>query len=111
MSDPQQIEKDLREYLAQEPNLRNADKLRYLQAIFEKYLEISKLEHVVNKGDLYEITSMAKNRFSNQKLPMFITRKAVEPEEFRNIAVMEAFINYLNGRHLLKRLIKFDYTD
>jgi len=111
MSNPQQIEKDLREYLAQEPNLRNADKLKYLQAIFEKHLEITKLEHMINKNDLYEIVSMAKNQFSNQKLPVFITGKAIDLEGCKNIAIMEAFINYLNNKHLLKKLVKFEYTD
>jgi len=83
MSDPQQIEKDLREYLEQEHNLRRDQRLTYLTAIFNKHLEISKLEHVMNYYDLYSVTSGAKDEYTAARVPMKISGKAVDSPETR----------------------------
>jgi len=111
MGDPEQIERDIREYLEKEPNLRREDRIKYLKALFNKHLEIDKLEHVINYGDLFEIISHAKNVQTNARLPMKITRKPIDSSEVPNISLFESFISYLNKMHLLKKLVKFDYTE
>lgn len=111
MSDPQQIEKDLREYLEREPNLRREDRLTYLTTIFNKHLDINKLEHVVNYKDFLNIVSFAKTRMSNMKLPVRLTNRQLETSEATHLAIIDSFISYLNKNSLLKKFIKFDHTD
>jgi len=111
MSDPQQLDRELREYLEKEPNLRREDRLVYLKAIMGKHLEFSKLEHVVNKGDLFEIISGAKSTCTTQRMPVRISRKQIDSSETTHVCIMESFISYLNRMHLLNKLVKFDYTD
>lgn len=111
MSEPQPIEKDLREYLEKEPNLRREDRLLYLKTIFDKHFTVSKLDHMLTNRDLFDIVSDAGANFSSQRLPMSISKKQVEQSAFRHVATIEAFISYLNRMNLLKRLVKFDYTD
>lgn len=111
MSDPEQIEKDLREYLAKEPNLTRQDRLAYLQTIFHKHLEINKLEHIIPYKDLFAIFSNARTHYTKTRLPINISRKAIDPNEAVHISVMESFILYLNSMKLLKKLVKFDYQD
>jgi hypothetical protein len=111
MSDPQQLDREIREYLEKEPNLRREDRLLYLKAMMNKHFEFTKLEHVVNSNDLFDIMSGAKNNFSKRKLPVRISRKQVESGEAANVSVIESFISYLNKANLLKKTVKFDYTD
>jgi hypothetical protein len=111
MSDPQQIEKDLREYLEKEPNLSRQDRLSYLQTIFHKYLEINKLEHNITSQDLFLIFSEARTHYTKMKTPTKVGRKVLDPAESVHMAVMEAFLLYLGRTKLLNRLVKFDYKD
>lgn len=111
MSDSQQIEKDIREYLEKEPNLRREDRLNYLTTIFNKHLDINKLEYVINYRDFVHIIGYAKSQMSNMKVPVRISNKLLEPNNVPHIALMDAFINYLNKNSLLKKFIKFDHTD
>jgi hypothetical protein len=109
MSDPQRLEQELREYMEKEPNLRREDRLHYLRAILNKHLEFNKLEHVITRLDLHEITSNAKTNFSNLRLPMIISQKEIESSDLIAVSVVEAVISYLNKNNLLKKLAKFDY--
>jgi hypothetical protein len=111
MSDSSQLERDLREYLEKEPNLNRADRLAYLQSTFSKHLEMTKMDHVVNYKDLFNIFSVARSHIVNSKMPVFITKKKLETSEAVHVAVMEAFISYLNKNEILKKLVKFDYQD
>lgn len=111
MSNPEQLDRELREYLEKEPNLRREDRLIYLRTIINKHLEFGKLEHLVNSGDLHDIMSGAKNNYTNKRLPVRITRKQLDSTEATHISVLESFISYLNRNNLIKKLVKFDYTD
>ncbi|HXN74971.1 MAG TPA: hypothetical protein VN855_00580 [Candidatus Acidoferrum sp.] len=111
MSDPEQIEKDLREYLNKEPNLSRADRLTYLQTIFHKHLEINKLEHLITYKDLFIIFSEAKTQYIKLKTPVRISKKALEPSEAVHIAAFEAFLLYLGRTKLLRKIVKFDFKE
>jgi hypothetical protein len=111
MSELEEIERDLREYLEKEPNLRKADKLVYLTAIFHKRLEIRKLDHVVSYADYFSILGQAKNFYIRMKLPVRISGKELEANDALHVSTLESFIGYLNRNNLLKKLIKFDYTE
>lgn len=111
MSDPQQIEKDLREYIEKEPNLSRNDRLSYLKTIFNKHLELDKLEHLVTSQDLFIIFSDATKHYIKTKLPLKVGKKVLEPHESVHMAVMESFIMYLNRMKLLRKLVNFDYKE
>jgi hypothetical protein len=111
MSDPQQIERDLREFFEIEGNLKKEDRLNYLRTIFDKHLTLRKLDHMVNYGDLQEIISQSKRAYGNITLPAHITGKRVDTSQLPTLAMLEAFVGYLNKNHLLKKLTKLDYTD
>jgi len=110
MSDPQQIEKDLREYLEKEPNLRKDDRLAYLKVIFGKYFAMSQIPHSINYRDVQEIIDGAKRQFTNARLPMHVSGKKIEGQELVNVAVIESTVSYLNKHSLLKKLAKLDHT-
>lgn len=111
MSNKEQVDKDLREYLAKADNLRNEDKMSYLRALFDKHFTFTKLDHLVIKHDLFGILSTAKTNFTKQGIRPSISGKQVDQSELVHLAVIESFISYLNKNELLKRQVKFDYTD
>lgn len=111
MSDPQQLDRELREYLEKEPNLRREDRITALKAIFLKHFEFQKLDHVINMNDLWNIIGDAKGQFVNQRSNIFITRKQVDPTQKPQVAMVEAFLSYANRMNLLKKQVKFDYTE
>ncbi len=110
MSDPQQLDRELIEYLEKEPNLRREDRIAFLRAIVNKHLEFNKLEHLINSRDMHDIISTSKNNYTHFHLPLHITKKQVEGTDLPHVAVIESLLSYLNKMNLLKKLVKFDYT-
>lgn len=111
MSDPNEVERDLREYLEKEKNLHRQDKLEYLRLLFDRHFQMKKLDHLITKNDLFGIISGAKSEYNNISLPLHISGRKVDTSELTAIAMIEAVVSYLNKNHLLKRLPKLDYTD
>lgn len=111
MSDSECLERDLREYLEKESNLNRTDRLFYLKVIFNKHFEISKLDHVVNSNDLFDIISIAKSNYNKQNSNLFVTKKKLDSNEAIHVSLIESFIAYMNKNSLLKRLVKFDYRE
>lgn len=111
MSNKESVENDLREYLERENNLHRQGKLDYLRATFSKHLALQKLDHLVTKGDLFDIVSSAKNELRNMTLPMHVSGRKIDNTELNAIAMIEALVSYLNKHHLLKSVPKLDYTD
>jgi hypothetical protein len=109
MSDPEIIERDLREYLDKEPNLSRADRLSFLKTIFHKHLGIDSLKHVVTYDDLFILFSEASKYLVRTKLPVQIGNKVLETNESIHLFVMEVFIHYLNRMNLLRKNVTFDY--
>lgn len=111
MADPKSIERELREYLEKEPNLRRGDRLTYLMGIINKHMGMDKLDHMVTKNDLFHIISDAKQEYTHQRINPEISGRPVDKSELTTVAVIEAFVSYLNRNALLKKLVKMDYTD
>jgi len=111
MPNKDQVEKDLREFLTKNDNLRNDDRLRYLMAIFDKHFAFNKLDHVITYNDLFNIASGAKTEFCSLPNPLMVGGRKVDSSELRTVAVVEAFIRYLNSNNLLQKLPVVDYTD
>lgn len=111
MSDPEQIERDLREYLDKEPNLSRNDRMAFLRTIFHKHLEVNRLEHVIPYKDFFLMAADAKRHYIGMKVPLKISKHEVDQNDLTHIAFLESFTLYLNRMNLLRKSIKFDYTE
>ena len=111
MSEFDEIERDLFEYFKKEPNLRKEDRMAYLTTIFHKHMELEKLDHVINHYDYFNILSEAKKFYTKMRLPICISKKELVPNETTHVATIETFIRYLNRNNLLKKFVKFDFTE
>jgi hypothetical protein len=111
MPDPQQLDRELREYLDKEPNLRREDRINYLKSMMNKHFEFLKLDHMINRRDLYEIVAGAKSNFTDRRVPVRISKIQVDQSELTTVAIVESMLAYLNRNNLLKKQVKFDYTD
>lgn len=110
MAKPEDIEMELRAYLEDEIHLKKSDKLEHLMSIFNKHFALDKMEYILNDRDLEGIVSHAKATYPGITLPMKISRKEVYSAYVNYVLVIEAFVLFLNGNKLLKRLVKFDYS-
>jgi hypothetical protein len=109
MSDPKQIEQELRIFLANEDNIAKSDRLEYLMAIVNKQFALDKIDHLVIYYDLNDIIGRAKTAYAKTSLPMNISKHDVRDQEANYVLVLETFIGYLNKHKVLKRLVKFDH--
>lgn len=110
MSNPEQLDRELREYLEKEPNLKKEDRLNFLRGIVNKHLEFNNMDHMLNSNDIYDIVSNAKMIYTKFSLPLRISRKQVDPCDAPHVAMIESIVGYLNKTSLLKKLVKIDYT-
>jgi hypothetical protein len=110
MADPNAIERDLREYLECESNLRRDDRIIYLMGIVNKHLEVDKLDYMINYYDFSSIIDGAKAAYPSKTMPIRISNRTAEGVEANYVLMIESFIGYLNKNKLLRRLVKFNYT-
>lgn len=107
MSNKEQVDRDIADYLQKENNLTENDKRRYLRALFEKHFEFQQLDHLINYNDFHDIISNAKTNYNNVKLE--ITGRQLYPSEIPQVAIIEAVVMHLNGKGILRKLVKIDY--
>jgi len=111
MADPAEIERELRDYLEKEDNMRHSDKLPYLMLIINKHFGLDKIDHIVDYHDLDSIISHAKSVYAQTSMPMQISKKELSPSQTNYALVLEAFVGYLNRHKLIKRLIRLNHTE
>ena len=71
----------------------------------------TKPDFLISAKDLFYLVSLAKNEYHHLRADLYISNKRVEENDFKHIALASALIMWLNGHRLLKRLVKFDFTD
>lgn len=111
MANPEQIEQEMREFLAMEDSISKGDRLSYLMVIVNKHFALDQISHVVMKHDFDQMISNAKGEWASAKMPIRISKRDVGSMDVNYVLVMEALIGYLNRNKLLKKLVKFDYTE
>lgn len=111
MANPEEIERELRDYLEKESNMRHSDKLPYLMTIVTKHFGLDKIDHIVNYYDYDHIVNDAKAVYAQTSMPMNISGRELLPQQTNYVLVLEAFVAYLNRNKLLKRLIKFEHKE
>src|SRR5271166_6535998 len=110
MANPEEIEQELRQFLAIEDTIRKSDKIVYLMAIINKHYSMDQITHVASHHDLGALVDDAKRMWASTKMPMVISKKEVDNQYVNYVLILEAFVGYLNQHKLLKKLIKFDHT-
>lgn len=111
MSNKEQVLREIIQYLDKADNLHYNDKLKYLQAMFDKHFVFDKLEHVLSYNDVFKIITDAKVNYTNLKTPMKISGRDVAGPELAHVAMIQSVITNLNAFDILKRLVKFDWKD
>jgi hypothetical protein len=69
------------------------------------------LDVLITSNQLFGIISSAKDEYHKLVPNLHISNKIVDQNDLKHISLANAFILWLNGNKLLKRLVKFDYTD
>lgn len=86
---------------------------RYCDSVLTKLEVASKPQNdvLIKSKDLFLMISQAKDEYGKIRGDLRISNKPIEEKDFVHIAVANSVIMWLNGKQLLKRLAKFDYTD
>jgi hypothetical protein len=66
--------------------------------------------YLINDKDLNLIVSNAKDKMFYLNLPLYVSRVEVERGETPSLAILESVIMFLNGKGLLTKEVKVDYT-
>jgi hypothetical protein len=111
MSNPDQLDRELREYLEREPNLGTNERLLFLRSIFSKHLDFNKLEHIINTTDFANIINTSKVEYANLRLPMKISKRLVDNTDYPHVAMINSVISYFNKHSMLRRTVRFDDRD
>lgn len=111
MADPIQVEQEIRQYLTEDSNLTTHDKFNYLMGIFNKHLELNKMEFLIQHKDVESIFDYAKGSMKHFAPTMNISRKKMSHVEYRYVIIMDSLLTFLNRNHLLRRLVKFNFTE
>ena len=103
---------------------RDADPKAISRTAKEKNVEIcnivwQKLEEakqvkedtLITDKDFKDLISLANGQYARLPLDLHISNIKVEDAHIRLICLANALIMWLNGKSLLKRLAKFDFTD
>lgn len=110
MNDPKEkIRQELSEYVAMEEHCNKEDRIKLLMAIFEKSFVFTKTLHLITADDILLISSLAKNKYGEMSVPMFVGDKKMAYDDLRIIALVEAFIGYMNLNHLSRKEVQINY--
>lgn len=110
MSELDQIEQEMRNYLEASKKLSTEERTRRLSEMFDKNFIMDKNEHKIKAKDLHDIISMAKMLWTQTAMPMRVTGYQLEPHEVNHAVLIDAVVSYLNKNKLLRHLVKFDKT-
>ena len=66
---------------------------------------------LITSKDFFDLMSLTKLEYHRLTADLHLSNKKVEENDFKHISLASALIMWLNGKNLLKRLVKFDYTD
>ena len=76
-----------------------------------KLARIKPNDELIEFKDFESMVSVAKQNYFRLDSQIFMSNKKVEENYFVYLCFVEAFTAWLNGKNLLKRLPKFDFTD
>lgn len=111
MANPAQIEQELREFLKMEDNIRRSDRLEHLMAIVNKHFALDKIDHIMTARDFDSILDHAKSIYKDSRIQIKVSDRPMSHNDVVQLLILDSFVGYLNHNNLLKKLVKFDYTE
>jgi hypothetical protein len=84
-----------------------------LNSVVDKLEEAFRPEYevLVTAKDLFLIKSMAVGEYGKLSKNVRLSDQDIEYKDLVHVSLANALFSWLNGKGLLKRLVKFDYTD
>ena len=112
MSQMNEIENDVLEFLSKSEGLRYSDKKELLMLFFKKHLVMNQGDLLLSYDDMQQVISNAKSMYSSIAFPVRLqdsrnVTKELTPGEIGNYCVAESMISLLNRNEALKRLPVF----
>ena len=71
----------------------------------------SQPEVLIGPKDLFHMISVAKGEYGHLPADLHLSNKRVDENDFKHISLASAVIMWLNGKNLLKKAVRFDFTD
>jgi hypothetical protein len=66
---------------------------------------------LIGPKDLFHMVSVAKSEYGHLPADLHLSNKRVEQNDFKHISLASAVIMWLNSKNLLKKAVKFDFTN
>ena len=86
--------------------------LRLRQSIENKLKETQmSADLVITNRDFFGIRSLAVGTYKTLGSNLYISNKKVESRDLANISLAESLLVWLNSKGVLKKLVRFDFTD
>lgn len=109
----EQLEIDIFRFFEQIESQGTNDRKQTLRNLLDKYIHLTKADHLMDAYDFREIIGHATSAMANDNLTRFLPsgpRKVkVSEDDMRKIIIIEATIGHLNKNDCLKRMPKFNY--
>lgn len=105
------ISQDALEFIGSIDKMSHGDKIDLLKLLLKKYALLATSDVTLDKKDLSDIISKAKQNFTDITIPVELegSETPVHQTEIANLCVIEATIGHLNKNSCLKRIPKFKY--
>ena len=112
MSELEDIERDILDFLSKVDSLKHSDRKELLTLIFKKHILTNKSDVMLSYDDFQMVVSNAKTLYTQIAFPVKLTdergnTKDVTGNEIANFCVAESMISLLNRKEALKRLPVF----
>lgn len=107
------LEREIGELLNEIENQELQDKKKTIKLFLDKYIHLSKSDHMMTTFDLNKIIGKAKSDFAEKNVKLFLksgnSKARVAQSDLSNLFVIESTISYLNKIDCLKKTPKFHY--
>jgi hypothetical protein len=112
MSQLEEIEQDVLDFLSKVDNLSDNDRKQLLMLLFNKHLILNKSNVMISYNDFQYVLNLAKKIYSEESFPIKIeddkkVLREVPPSEVGHYCLMESVICLLNKKEALKKLPVF----
>jgi len=108
-----EIEQDVLTFFDKIEGLAYRDKLEMLRMVLSKYALLSKSDCMLEKADLFAISSHAKKNMAQDQSQVHLGERChkLNFDEIRMMCITKAVVAVLNGKECFKRMPKFDIRE
>ena len=105
-----QLDTDIVRFLENIETQSHLDRIQTLKLLFDKYLHLNSCDFLMDYHDLINIINGAKNKFSNESIPIHLgaKKRLVSQNELTHLFLIESAVSHFNMNGCLKKTPKFD---